>query len=87
MKLFDIILAVFTIIMSESDELTYTEESSSIDSGSESSSSDEIEVVASSSLTPKNLYHIRATKVKTMKLTKMVLLLPHYVHDFKAKLL
>ena len=45
MKLLDIILAVFAVIMSESDEFTYTEESSSIDSGSESSNSDEIEVV------------------------------------------
>ena len=44
-----------------------------------------LRLLASSSLTPKNLKHIRATKAKTMKLTMMVLLLPHYVHDLKAK--
>jgi len=44
-KLFDIILVVFTVIMSESDEIASTEESSSIGNGSESSRSDEMEVV------------------------------------------
>ena len=39
------LLVVLTVIMSESDEFTCTEESSSMESGSESSSSDEIEVV------------------------------------------
>ena len=44
-RLFDINLVVFTIIMSESVEITSTEESSSIGNGSESSKSDEMEVV------------------------------------------
>ena len=43
-KLFDIILVVFTVIMSESNEIASTEESSSIGNGSESSRSDEMEV-------------------------------------------
>ena len=43
-RLFDINL-VFTIIMSESVEIASTEESSSIGNGSESSRSDEMEVV------------------------------------------
>ena len=45
MEFFNIILGVFTVIMSESDETTSTEESSLIASGSESSSSDEMEIV------------------------------------------
>ena len=44
-KLFDINLVVFTVIMSESNEIASTEESSSIGNGSESSRSDEMEVV------------------------------------------
>ena len=44
-KLFNIILVVFTIIMSESDGIASTEESSSIGNGSESSRSDKMEVV------------------------------------------
>ena len=44
-EFFDIILVVFTVIRSESDETTSTEELSSIASGSESSSSDEMEIV------------------------------------------
>ena len=44
-RLFDINLVVFTVIMSESVEIASTEESSSIGNGSESSRSDEMEVV------------------------------------------
>ena len=80
------LLVVFTVIMSESHEFTYTEESSSMESGSESSSSDEIEVVGIvQPYAEEPLAHSR--KAKTMKLTKMVLLLPHYMHDLKVTLL
>ena len=44
-KLFDIIFVVFTVIMSESDEIVSTKESFSIGNGSDCSRSDEMEVV------------------------------------------
>ena len=82
---FDIILVVFTIIRYKRNEIVYTKSQSKVDLRAEALT--KWRLLALSSLMPKNLKHIQAMEAKIMKLNKMISLLPHYVHDLKAKLL